>query len=135
MARIILSYEFFGGPKRQLWNQHESNTPRTRVLTVPQVKLTPPALVVSSPDLSRVSQEYVDLQDVFSKSRADTLPPYRLYDCAIELLPGTCPSRGRLFSLSAPERSAMDDSIYKALENGFTRPSTSPAGAVFFFRG
>lgn len=26
----------------------------------------------------------------------------------------------------------MDDYIYKALENGFIQPSTSPAGAVFF---
>ncbi len=67
------------------------------VLAVPQVKLTPPALIVSSPDLSRVYQEYVNLQDVFSKSWADILPPHRPYDCAIELLPGTCPPRGRLF--------------------------------------
>ncbi len=72
---------------------------------------------------------------MFSKSRADTLPPHRPYDCAIELLPGTCPPRGRLFSLSAPERSAMDDYICKALENGFIRPSTSPAGAGGFFVG
>ncbi len=132
----FVSWVFFGGLNDNSGNQHESNTPRTKVLAVPQVKLTPPALIVSSPDLSRVPQEYVDLQDVFSKSRADTLsPPHRPYDCANEFLPGTCPPRGRLFSLSAPERSAMGDYICKALENGFIRPSTSPAGAVFFFMG
>ncbi len=65
MDGIISSPESFGGPKQQLWNKHESNTPRTRVLAILQVKLTPPALIVSSPDLFRVPQEYADLQNPF----------------------------------------------------------------------
>ncbi|XP_077103054.1 uncharacterized protein LOC143754001 [Siphateles boraxobius] len=39
-------------------------------------------------DLSNVPTEYLDLKEVFSKSRAASLPPHRPYDCAIELLPG-----------------------------------------------
>uniref|UniRef100_A0A9J8D1R8 Reverse transcriptase/retrotransposon-derived protein RNase H-like domain-containing protein n=1 Tax=Cyprinus carpio carpio TaxID=630221 RepID=A0A9J8D1R8_CYPCA len=39
-------------------------------------------------DLSNVPTEYQDLKEVFSKSRAASLPPHRPYDCAIELLPG-----------------------------------------------
>ncbi|KAL0166247.1 hypothetical protein M9458_038091, partial [Cirrhinus mrigala] len=38
-------------------------------------------------DVSNVPVEYLDLKEVFSKSRAASLPPHRPYDCAIELLP------------------------------------------------
>ncbi|KAI2647117.1 Transposon Tf2-6 polyprotein [Labeo rohita] len=52
-------------------------------------------------------------------------------DCAIELLPGTTPPKGRIFPLSQPE--AMKKYIEKELSKGFIRPSTSPAAAGFFF--
>lgn len=97
---------------------------------------SPPALPAESLDsteLSQVPAEYRDLKEVFSKRRAASLPPHRHYDCAIDLLPGTTPPRGRIFSLSLPERKAMDDYIQDALASGFIRPSTSPAGAGFFF--
>ncbi|KAK3560219.1 hypothetical protein QTP86_000763, partial [Hemibagrus guttatus] len=55
------------------------------------------------------------------------------FDCAINLLPGAAPPRGRLFSLSPPEQKAMDAYIQEALSLGFIRPSTSPAGEGFFF--
>ncbi len=86
-------------------------------------------------DLSNVPAEYLDLKDVFSKSRAASLPPHRPYDCAIELLPGTSPPKGKLYSLSAPEREAMEKYISDSLAAGFIRPSSSPAGAGFFFVG
>ncbi|KAJ8361644.1 hypothetical protein SKAU_G00181690 [Synaphobranchus kaupii] len=38
-------------------------------------------------DLSSLPPEYLDLREVFSKSRATSLPPHRPYDCAIDLLP------------------------------------------------
>ncbi len=86
-------------------------------------------------DLSNVPAEYLDLKDVFSKSRAASLPPHRPYDCAIELLPGTSPPKGKLYSLSAPEREAMEKYISDSLAAGFIRPSSSPAGAGFLFCG
>ncbi|KAG1925390.1 retrotransposable element [Pimephales promelas] len=58
-------------------------------------------------DLSNVPAEYLDLKEVFSKSRAASLPPHRPYDCAIDLLPAA----------------------------KFIRPSSSPAGTGFFFVG
>ncbi|KAL0195351.1 hypothetical protein M9458_008923, partial [Cirrhinus mrigala] len=61
-----------------------------------------------------------------------TSPPY---DCAIDLLPGFCPPRGWIFSLSPPERTAMDTYIKESLAAGIIRASTSPAGASFFFVG
>ncbi|KAI2653996.1 Transposon Tf2-9 polyprotein [Labeo rohita] len=86
-------------------------------------------------DLCNVPVEYLDLKEVFSKSRAASLPPHRPYDCAIELLPGTSPPKGKLYSLSIPEREAMEKYISDSLAAGFIRPSSSPAGAGFFFVG
>ena len=89
----------------------------------------------ATPDLSSVPPEYHDLGEVFNKSRATSLPPHRSYDCAINLLAGTTPPRGRLFSLSAPEQLAMEKYIGESLTAGLIRPSSSPAGAGFFFVG
>ncbi len=84
-------------------------------------------------DLSNVPAEYLDLKGVFSKSRAASLPPHRPYDCAIELLSGMSPPKGRLYSLSTPEREAMEKYISDSLAAKIIRPSSSPAGAGFFF--
>ncbi|XP_067231407.1 bromodomain-containing protein 8 isoform X8 [Chanodichthys erythropterus] len=92
-----------------------------------------PVLQVEAADLSGVPVRYHDLRQVFSKSRALSLHPHRPYDCAINLLPGTSPPKGRLYSLSGPEREAMDKYIRESLDAGLIRPSSSPAGAGFFF--
>ncbi|KAL0173539.1 hypothetical protein M9458_029507, partial [Cirrhinus mrigala] len=84
-------------------------------------------------DLSNVPSEYLNLKRVFSKSRAASLPPHRPYDCAIDLLSGTSPPKGKLYSLSAPEREAMEKYISDSLAAKIIRPSSSPAGAGFFF--
>ncbi len=86
-------------------------------------------------DLSRVPSSYYQFKAVFSKSRATSLPPHNPYDCAIELLPGSCPPRGWIFSLSPPECAAMDTYIKESLAAGIICASTSPAGAGFFFVG
>ncbi len=83
-------------------------------------------------DLSNVPSEYLDLKRVFSKSRAASLPLHRPYDCAIDLLPGTSPPKGKLYSLSTPEREAMEKYISDSLAAKIIRPS-SPAGAGVFF--
>lgn len=75
-----------------------------------------------------VPPDYHDFQEVFSKARATSLPPHRPYDCAIDLLPGSTPPKGRLYFLSAPEREAMETYISDA-----QAASSSPAGAGFFF--
>ncbi len=84
-------------------------------------------------DLSNVPSEYLDLKGVFSKSRAASLPPHCPYDCAIDLLPGTSPTKGRLYSLSAPKREAMEKYISDSLAAKIIRLSSSPAGAGFVF--
>ncbi|XP_034077337.1 uncharacterized protein LOC117549482 [Gymnodraco acuticeps] len=87
------------------------------------------------PDLPNVPSCYHNLREVFSKTRASTLPPHRPYDCAIDLLPGAPIPKGRLYSISGPERQSMTDYIDSSLKAGLIRPSSSPAGAGFFFVG
>ena len=95
--------------------------------------VTPPR--EEPPNLEGVPREYHDLGGVFCRSRATTLPPHRPYDCAIELQSGATPPRGRIFSLSRPEREAMEKYLEESLAAGIIRPSSSPAGAGFFFVG
>ncbi len=84
-------------------------------------------------DLSNVPSEYRDLKGVFSKSRAASLPPHRPYDCAIDLLPGTSPPKGKLYSLSAPEREAMEKYISDSLAAKII-PFFFAGGSGVFFR-
>ncbi|KAJ8343696.1 hypothetical protein SKAU_G00310250 [Synaphobranchus kaupii] len=87
------------------------------------------------PDLSNVPEQYHDLCQVFSKSRALSLPPHRPYDCCIDLLAGAKLPSGRLYSLSGPEKLSMEEYIHESLASGIIRPSSSPVGAGFFFVG
>ncbi|KAI2668864.1 Transposon Tf2-6 polyprotein [Labeo rohita] len=63
---------------------------------------------------SSIPAEYQDLLEAFSRQGATQLSPHRPGDCAIDLIPGAAPPRGRIFPLSQA-------------------PSTSPASAGFFF--
>lgn len=88
--------------------------------------------VPASPDLTDIPAIYHDLGQVFRKARATSPPPHKHYDCAINLLPGTSPPKDHLYSLSEPERKAMDDYIRSSLAAGIIRPSSSPAWSGFF---
>uniref|UniRef100_A0A8C4DQ98 ribonuclease H n=1 Tax=Dicentrarchus labrax TaxID=13489 RepID=A0A8C4DQ98_DICLA len=101
-------------------------------LRIPSLSSASP-VPAPAPDLIGVPAAYQDLREVFNKAKATSLPPHRPYDCAIDLLPGTSPPKGRLYSLSAPERKAMEEYIQDSLAAGIIRPSSSPAGAGFFF--
>lgn len=68
--------------------------------------------------ITNLSPEYQDLSEAFSKSKAAQLPPHRSSDCAIELLPGTTPPKGRIFPLSQPESEAMKNYIGEELSKG-----------------
>ena len=96
----------------------------------PAVRAVP---IAPPPDLSSVPPEYHDLGEVFSKTRAQSLPPHRPYDCAINLRPGASLPSSRLYSLSLPEKAAMDEYISESLAAGLIRPSSSQVAAGFFF--
>ncbi|KAL0150720.1 hypothetical protein M9458_053943, partial [Cirrhinus mrigala] len=91
------------------------------------------SVIKDSPIADNIPPVYHDLAEVFSKSQATQLPPHRASDCAIELLPGTTPPKGRIFPLSQPKSEAMKAYIEEELAKGFIVPSTSPASAGFFF--
>ena len=94
---------------------------------VPQDSLGPP------PDLTSIPTAYHDIGEVFSKTRALSLPPHRPYDCAIDLHPGASFPSSRLYNLSRPEKASMEEYISQSLKAGIIRPSSSPLGAGFFF--
>ncbi|XP_054624868.1 retrotransposon-derived protein PEG10 isoform X1 [Dunckerocampus dactyliophorus] len=84
-------------------------------------------------DLTGIPSEYHDLKQVFSKDRAQTVPPHRPYDCAIELLPNATFPSAKLYNISTPEQKALKEYISSSLAAGLIRPSSSPLGAGFFF--
>ncbi len=55
---------------------------------------------VTETDIPGLPSVYHDLSEAFSKSKASQLPPHRSSDCAINLLPGSNPPKGRIFPLS-----------------------------------
>lgn len=86
-----------------------------------------------APDLSSIPTEHQVLREVFSTSQATSIPPQRPDDCRIVLLPSITLPRGSLYSLPGPKTKAMETYIEHSLATGFICPSSSPAGAGFFF--
>ena len=80
-----------------------------------------------------VPPQYHDLLDAFSKAHADTLPPHRPYDLAIELEPGATAPYGPIYPLSDAELKALSSWLDENLAKGFIRPSRSPAGSPILF--
>ncbi len=76
---------------------------------------------------------YAHFSDVFCPTKASQLPPHRPWDCAIDLLPVESVPKGKIYPLSVPEQKAMEEYIEEALQQGYIRPSTSPAASSFFF--
>lgn len=76
---------------------------------------------------------YSSFADVFNPVDASKLPPHRPWDCSIDLVPGESVPKGRIYSLSIPEQEAMRKNIEEALQQGYIRPSISPAAASLFF--
>lgn len=55
-----------------------------------------PDFSVPVPDIVNLPPEYTDLAEAFSKKKAFQLPAHRSVDCAIDLMPGTTPPKGRI---------------------------------------
>lgn len=82
----LSSSAFFTGGDRPLTETKQSDVPLNILLLniVPSTPLEPP----EDTELDNVSSKYHDLRIVFSKEKAQSLPPHRPYDSAIDLLPG-----------------------------------------------
>jgi len=70
-------------------------------------------------DLSNVSSKYHEFANVFSKTKAETLPPYCPYDLKINLEKGAQPPVGLIYSFSASEQEALKEFIKKNPNMGF----------------
>jgi len=91
------------------------------------------AKLAETPDLSNVPSEYHEFANVFSKTKAETLPPHRPYDLKINLEEGAQPLVGPIYSLSASKQEALKEFIEENLNMGFIQPTSSPHGVLVLF--
>lgn len=77
--------------------------------------------------------EYADYGDVASEENASTLPAHQDHDHVIELQPGTQPPHRPIYNLSEKELEVLREYLESAMNKGWIRPSTSPAGAPILF--
>ncbi|GAA5916771.1 hypothetical protein JCM5296_001318 [Sporobolomyces johnsonii] len=93
----------------------------------------PPAKDESAHLRTQVPSKYHEWLDVFSKTRADSLPEHRRYDLKIDLELDKNVPASRIYPLSAAELDVLADYIDSHLKSGFIRPSKSPVGAPILF--
>jgi len=77
------------------------------------------AKLAEASDLSNVPSEYHQFADVFSKTKAEVLPPHHSYDLKINLEEGAQPPVGPIYSLSVSEQEALKKFIKENLNTGF----------------
>ena len=77
--------------------------------------------------------ELKEFRPLFESQSAKNLPAHQPWDHTIPLQEGKQPPYGPIYSLSETELAVLRDYISDNLENGFIRPSTSPAGAPILF--
>ena len=76
-------------------------------------------IISNTPDLSNIPEEYHDYADIFSKGKADTLPPHCRYNLKINLEDGTEPLIGLVLPFSQIELQALCEFIDEHLSSGF----------------
>ena len=89
--------------------------------------------LAETPDLSNVPSEYHKFANIFSKTKAETLPPHRLYDLKINLEESAQPLVSPIYSLSASKQEALKKFIEENLNMDFIRPTSSSHGAPVLF--
>lgn len=77
--------------------------------------------------------DHLPFSVIFEKETAKILPENRIYDCPIELAPGSTPPRGKMYNLTVPETEALSIWLDDMIERGFIRKSASPFAAPIFF--
>jgi len=77
------------------------------------------AKLVETSDLSNVPSKYHEFADIFSKTKAEVLPPHRPYDLKINLEEGAQPPVGPIYSLSASEQKTLKEFIEENLNTDF----------------
>jgi hypothetical protein len=80
-----------------------------------------------------VPTHFHNFEDLFAKSSFDRLPDRKIWDHAIELVPGAKASSCKVYPLAPNEQSEMDTFIHENLSSGRIRPSKSPMASPVFF--
>ncbi|SPC61346.1 uncharacterized protein UHOD_11575 [Ustilago sp. UG-2017b] len=80
-----------------------------------------------------IPPEYHQYLDVFSRVRADKLPPHRTYNHHIPLEEGKSSPFGPIYSLSEHELKTLWGYLEENLAKGFVSPSDSPAASPILF--
>ena len=80
-----------------------------------------------------VPEAYRDFNDVFSKDAFNELPPRKLWDHTIDLIPDAELPCSHTFPLSPSEQQELDEFLWENLANGRICPSKPPVGAPVFF--
>jgi hypothetical protein len=88
---------------------------------------------VQGNDGSWIPSIYRDFLDIFSKKKAETLPPHRPTDHTIDQEPGTKQPYGRIYSLSEVEFKTLKAYIKTNLASGFIQRSSSPVASPILF--
>jgi hypothetical protein len=84
--------------------------------------------------LAKLSPNYADFMNVFSKSQNDKLPPHRPSDHKIELLPNATPLRAHpLYSMSTEQLVALKEYLTENLQKKWIVPSSAEYGSSVLF--
>jgi len=91
------------------------------------------AKLAETPDLSNIPSEYHEFANVFSKTKAEVLPPHHSYNLKINLEEGAQPSVGPIYSFSTSEQETLKEFIEENLNMGFIQPTSSLHGVPVLF--
>jgi hypothetical protein len=91
------------------------------------------AKMVMTDDRGCIPAQYQDFVEVFSKVKAETLPPHRPTEHAIDLESGYKLPYRRIYNLSEFELKILQAYIETNLASGFIQRSSSPAAAPILF--
>ena len=82
---------------------------------------------------AKIPEYLQEFEDVFSKEMFDALPPWKPWEHAIELEPGSKPTNCKVYPLSPKEQVELDAFLDENLRTGRIHPSKSPMASLVFF--
>ena len=91
------------------------------------------AKLAETPNLSNVPSKYHEFANVFSKIKAENLPPHCSYNLKINLEDGAQPLVSPIYFLSASEQEALKEFIEENLNTGFIWPTSSLYSVLVLF--
>jgi hypothetical protein len=80
-----------------------------------------------------VPTHFHDFEDLFAKSSFDHLLDHKVWDHAIQLVPGVKALSCKVYPLTPSKQSEMDEFIHENLASGRIHPSKSPMASPVFF--